>query len=61
MRCWKHFVPEKPIDKIFVQDGCQDGPVRNHCTGSQKKRRDPEFCGQRAVESSFGNRKDIRA
>ena len=25
---WKHSAPERPIDKLFVLDGCQDGPVR---------------------------------
>lgn len=29
MRCLKHFVPGKTIDKLFVLDGCQDGPVKS--------------------------------
>ena len=28
MPCWKHSAPGKTIDKLFVLDGCQDGPVR---------------------------------
>ena len=28
---------EKPIDKIFVQDGCQDGPVRTIVREAKKR------------------------
>lgn len=28
MQCWKHCVPGKPMDKLYVLDGCQDGPIR---------------------------------
>ena len=28
---------EKPIDKIFVQDGCQDGPVRTIVREAKKE------------------------
>lgn len=28
----------KPVDKLYVLDGCQDGPVPDHHTGSQKTR-----------------------
>ena len=27
-RFWRRSAPGRPIDKVFVLDGCQDGPVR---------------------------------
>ena len=29
MPYWRHSVPEKTIDKLFVQDGCKDGPIQS--------------------------------
>ena len=28
MRCWKHCVPASRWIKLYVLDGCQDGPIR---------------------------------
>ena len=30
----------KCVDKLFILDGCQDGPVRNYCQRGKKKRYD---------------------
>ena len=34
---WEALRSEKPIDKIFVQDGCQDGPVRTIVREAKKR------------------------
>lgn len=28
MPCWRHFCSGKTIDKLFLLDGCMDGPIR---------------------------------
>lgn len=35
----------KTIDKLFVLDGCQDGPVKKYFAGSQKDGYHYQFCG----------------
>ena len=42
----------KTIDKLFVLDGCQDGPVRT-IVREAKKHDDRAFCGKRAFRSAF--------
>ena len=38
MRYWKHFVPGKCVDKLFILDRCQDGPVRTIIREARKKK-----------------------
>ena len=41
----------KTIDKLFVLDGCQDGPVQYHFAGSKKTRYHHQLCAQGAAGS----------
>ena len=51
----------RTIDKVFVLDGCQDGPVRTIGAGSQKARCGPELCGKGAPEPAERRPDAIRA
>ena len=37
MPSWKHSFQEKPIDKLYVLDGCQDGCGQIHHRVRQRK------------------------
>ena len=39
----------KPIDRLFILDGCQDGPVKEHFAGGKKTRYHHHLCAQRAA------------
>lgn len=43
----------KPIDKIYILDGCQDGPVRTIVREAKKNRRSSEFCRKRTFGSAY--------
>ena len=36
MQYLRHFVPAKCVDKLFILDGCQDGPVRTIAREARK-------------------------
>ncbi len=36
MRSWRHFRSGKCVDKLFILDGCQDGPVRSIAREARK-------------------------
>lgn len=46
----------KPIDKVFVLDGCQDGPVRTIVREAKSMIRS-SICGKRAAFTDFRDRK----
>ena len=46
----------KTIDKLYVLDGCQDGPVRS-ITRGEKARHHHQLCGKRTSRSDFRDRK----
>ena len=46
----------KPVDKLFVLDGCQDGPVRTIVREAKKARYDLKFRFEGKVGSAVRNR-----
>ena len=46
----------KPIDKVFVLDGCQDGPVRTIVREAKKHDTILNFVGKGSAESDFTDR-----
>lgn len=45
MPCWRHSAAGKTIDKLFVLDGCQDGPVKSILQEAKKTDTIINFCG----------------
>ena len=41
----------KSVDKLFVQEHCEDGPVRTILREAKKKRHHGEVCKKRAIGS----------
>lgn len=41
----------KPIDKLYVLDGCPDGPVRTIIREAKKRRYDHQLCKKRTPGS----------
>ena len=50
----------KPIDKVFVLDGCQDGPVLTIVREAKSMIRSSILWGKRATFTDFRDRKSIR-
>ena len=46
----------KTIDKVFVLDGCQDGPIRTIVRESKKTRYNFAVCGKRKIRPVIRNR-----
>ena len=46
----------RTIDKLFVLDGCQDGPVRTIVREAKKAWNPIKFCGKRTPEPAFADR-----
>ena len=44
----------KPMDKLYVLDGCQDGPIR---TIVREAKKHPAVCYKGTLESAFRDRK----
>ena len=47
----------KTIDRLFVLDGCQDGPVRTIVKEAKKTGYDYQFCGKGAPGPDVRDRK----
>ena len=53
MRYLEAFRSGKPVDKLFVLDGCQDGPVRTIIREARKHDTIIAVCRKRASASAF--------
>ena len=47
----------KPVDKLFVLDGCQDSPVRTIVREAKKAAHDPELRGKGPLKPVVRDRK----
>ena len=50
----------KCVDKLFILDGCQDGPVRTIAKRGSQKRHDHQLCIQRKNWTSSVRHMHIR-
>lgn len=57
MPYWRHFVPGKTIDKLYVLDGCQDGPVRTIVREARKQKTLLQYVSRERLDSMSETKK----